>query len=78
MLWELEATTQHGNESSELPVIHTAPLTSGKQVALLTNPGVNFSVKGQAVNNLGFAARLISVAGTQLCQCGTKAATDYM
>ena len=38
--------------------------------------GEHFSVKGEVVNILDFAGQVVSVAATQLCRCGVKAAID--
>lgn len=41
---------------------------------LLSGAAKNFSVKGQAANILGFAARVVSAAAIQFCCGSTKAA----
>lgn len=37
-----------------------------------------FPLKGQRVNTFGFAGHMVSVANTQLCHGGVKAAIDNM
>lgn len=67
----LHPRSQDGKQN---PRQHTSP--HRLQLRVLETTGEQmFSVTGQTVNSLDFPSHNISVATTQLCQCGTKVAT---